>query len=309
MKLSVIVPYANEWPVLPFTLRSIIEELREAPFEWELIAVDNSHCPNIGRESDRCWPYMEEIKRQHKNIINLRYTDKLSHWQAKNFAIQHATGDVFWFCDAHCYVPRGVLRNMFHAYLSDKKYYMNGTFHLPLTYHIMEEKRLQYSLVDKRNEGVFHYTFCSFRDPGNSVTEVPCMSTCGMMMHRSIYEKLGGWHPEFGIYGGGENFINFTMAVLGMRKWIVNSLPLHHHGEKRGYSWNADDFNRNRLIATYLFGGKSLAAKHADSMRGSNRHHRSVLEEVTRKCGEHREYIKKQAIYDIREWADTWKRG
>lgn len=307
MKLSVIVPYANEWPVLPFTLRSIVEELRDAPFEWELITVDNSHSPNIGRESDRCWPYMEEVKKQHKNVINIQYTEKLSHWQAKNFAIKHATGDVFWFCDAHCAVPPGVLKDMFRVYTGNiVKFYEYGTFHLPLTYHIMEEKRLQYCLVDQRESGVFHYTFCTFRDPDAAFVEVPCMSTCGMMMHRSIYDKLGGWHPEFGIYGGGENFVNFTMSVLGLRKWVMNSRPLHHHGEKRGYAWNATDFNRNRLIATYLFGGKELALKHARSLRGSEHHNCMALEEVVSKCKEHRQYIKGQAVHTIEEWADTW---
>jgi hypothetical protein len=39
-KLSVIVPFVNEWPQLVFTLGSIAEELRDR-VNFEIIAIDN----------------------------------------------------------------------------------------------------------------------------------------------------------------------------------------------------------------------------------------------------------------------------
>jgi len=193
---------------------------------------------------------------------------------------------------------------MFQYYKGNHKV-LDGTIHLPLTYHLLEEKRLIYSLKYKPEKAEVHYTFAAAR-MGAVLYKVPCMSSCGMMMTRELYDLVGGWPKELGIYGGGENFVNFTLAVLGKSKWVFGSDPLYHHGDKRGYTWNFWDYERNRIIATYLFGGESYAARFVecrDKVPNKNRLQR-ILSSVIDKCAAHRAWIKARQVLTIDEWAE-----
>jgi len=182
-----------------------------------------------------------------------------------------------------------------------------GTMHLPLTYHIMEYHWLIYKLRVNMEAGDFDYRFTPFR-PSKYPYEVPCMSTCGMMMSREVYNYVGGWPKELGIYSGGEHFLNFTLATLGYKKYIYPAPPLHHHGDNRNYHFTYDDQKRNRFIATYMFGGKEMAiriAKHTKAKHGFATWE-PVLEDIFQKCGPQREMIKTKQIISIEDWYKSW---
>lgn len=289
------------------TIRSIGEEL-QGRVNFEVIAVDN-WCQEVadqGRKPDRGHTIVESLSASIPWLRVLKYRDRLSHWQAKNLAVKESESPFLFFCDAHVLPSRNSLVDMFLYYKSQHKE-LNGTIHLPLTYHLLEEKRLIYSLIFKKEAGEVHYTFAKARDVP-FVYEVPCMSSCGMMMTRELYDLAGGWPKELGIYGGGENFMNFVLAVLGKRKWIFGNKPLYHHGEKRGYSWNFWDYERNRIIATYLFGGAEYAARfveHRKKVPSKNKLWQ-ILKEVLDSCAEHRELIKQRQVLTIDEWAKNW---
>ena len=108
-----------------------------------------------------------------------------------------------------------------------------------------------YNRVVDIKKRIWHYTLCGYSY--DELIEVMAVSTCGMMISKEIFNQLGGWPKELGIYGGGENFMNYVMATQGFKKYIYPAKKaLYHHGEKRGYSWNYDDHLRNRAIATYF---------------------------------------------------------
>jgi len=108
-----------------------------------------------------------------------------------------------------------------------------------------------------------------------------------------------------GIYGGGENYINFTMAVMGKKKWIYpgDNSCLAHHGEKRGYHWNYDDYIRNKILATYLFGGQGVANLFIQNSKGRPEVLKSMLDSVIANNKTRREYIKARSVTDIVTWA------
>lgn len=237
----------------------------------------------------------------------IKYEDKLSHWQAKNMGISQAEGDFFWFIDSHCIMPTSTAEAI--QFYMDNYIRLNGSLHMPLTYHILEPRQLMYKTVVDQHGGDYHYTFHTFsqKQYGGKVVEVPAMSTCGMMIHRSYLEQLGFWPTELGIYGGGENFMNFTMAVLGLKKWLWIGDSLCHHGDNRGYSWNSFDYQRNRAIATYMFGGSRLLelwiSKKAKLRRGEGtRVYRSIIDTLS----QHRLIIKNNQKCTIEEWVDSW---
>lgn len=300
-KLSVIIPFCNEHPQVLFTIQNIAQELRDRA-DFEIIAVNN-YCDDVakqGRIEDDAGNAIKSSVPGNKWLKYLTYTDKLSHWQSKNLAVKNSTGDILVFIDAHCIVARDALFKMFDYY-SQHHEELNGTIHLPLTYKILESQKLIYKLQTDIDKGIVHYTFTSYRD--NDVPyEVPCMSSCGSMMTRKLYDQINGWPTELGIYGGGENYLNFVLAILGKKKWIMPGGALHHHGDKRGYNWNATDFIRNRTIASYMYGDQELARKYIDNSKGDKQILDNIYNEVIIKCQSHRNIIKAQQVINIEDW-------
>lgn len=308
MDLSVIVPFVREWPQVVFTLRSIHEELQG--IDHEIIAIDNLQ-PNM--EEDRGTGLVKGMANQWTKTGNpwLKYyhkNDKLSHWQCKNFGIGKAQADIIWFVDSHCIVGRDSAYSMFRFYQSHWEE-LNGSMHLPLTYHILEPRQLIYKSVVDVTKADYAYSFNTYLpDKWKQWEEVPAMSTCGMMIHKQYLEQLGNWPVELGIYSGGEHFLNYCQAVLGMSKYIWKARPLCHHGDRRGYSWNHYDQRRNRAIATYLFGGSRLMEKWVDECaKLSANESARVKNNIRATCRKHRDHIRSQQVMEIEEWLHQWK--
>ena len=313
-KLSCVIPYCNEWPMNVFTIKNISEELRDRA-DFELIAVNN-YCDevagqpgNIRSDDDKAGEQLKGVMRGHKWLKALDYNKKLSHWQAKNAAVANSTGKWLFFCDAHCVISRDALFKMFD-FVSKEVDPMEGTFHLPLTYHIMEYHSLCYKLVANLNIGELGYSFTPYRPETNGTSpfyEVPCMSTCGMMISRELYNYVGGWPVELGIYGGGEPFINFVLSTMNKRKYIFKGHPLTHHGSKRGYSWNFNDHFRNKCIAAYMYGGKDFARLMTSNHKGDQGVLMGIYNDVISKCVKHRAFIKPKQNVSLRKWVSFWQ--
>lgn len=306
-KLSIIMPFCNEFPQVMFTVQAVAQSLL-GRVDFELMAINN-YCKEVAeqnREEDKGGETIRACQRGNPWLKYLEYKDKLSHWQSKNLGVQKSTGDILWFVDAHCALTRDAVFDMFNTYTENLSYF-NGSIHLPLTYKILEWHRLIYKLAGDIEKGDLHYSFTGYRD--NPVPyEVPCMSTCGMMISREIYDKLGGWPTELGIYGGGENFINYTLAVLGMKKWIMTGKgTLFHHGDERGYHWNFDNHLKNRFIANYMFGGDKWLTLMRDNSKGKKEVLQNIYESVKATCKEHREIIKSRQVMTIEEWLSKWR--
>ena len=98
------------------------------------------------------------------------------------------------------------------------------------------------------------------------------------------------------------NPILTTFDFVGKTVNIFPGKQLCHHGDKRGYSWNGDDYVRNRTIANYLFGGVDLARKFVDNRKGSKRVLYNILDNVLDTCKDHRAFIERNQVMTIEEW-------
>lgn len=304
--LSVIIPFCNEYPQNVFTIQNIAEELRDR-VDFEIIAVNNYVEKEVNRPEDQGGDAVKACAKGNKWLTYIEYKDKLSHWNAKRIAVEASTGTSLFFCDAHCIVSRDALYTMFQLYRHSHKA-LEGSIHLPLTYKILEWRKLIYALNCNLDINSLHYRFCSYRDANNGRPyEVPCMSTCGMMIAREIYDDIGGWPKELGIYGGGENFINFVSASLGYKKWIMPGNALYHHGEKRGYSWNYADMLRNRTIAAYMVGGKDFAEHFIHYCKGRPEVLDRIYQSIIDTCGDQRAMIKSKQTVEIEQWVRNWQ--
>jgi len=252
MTLAIIIPLINEYPQALFTLRSVYEEVKD--LDCEIIVVDN-HCPSMPDfcgEPDKGHTHIPSMS--GKWFRYLKYDAVCSHWQCKDFAVANTDANYFLFLDAHIVPGRESISGMYQHYLTNYDY-LHGTLHLPLTYHILETKRLRYKFVPELDKWFLTYKFETLQPCNDLTTEVPCMSMCGCLMSREIYDAFEGWGPGYSIYGGGENDMNFTLATLGWKHWLYNPGTLFHHGERRGYQANQLQIVNNRAIAAYKYGG------------------------------------------------------
>ena len=311
-KLSVIIPTCLEWPQVLFTVRNIAEELRDR-VDFEIIVIDN-FCDEVkaqvgGKVDDGTREHLIACAKGHPWLKVLHYTDKLSHWQAKNMGVKNSEGNILWFCDAHCIISRNALWDMFRHFMMQEVFMEgNATLHLPLTYHIMEYHKLVYKLRIDLPTSLLDYRFTAYNPPahGFPIYEVPAMSTCGVMMSRKLYDKVGGWPTELGIYGGGENFLNYVMSVMGMKKYIKVGHPLCHHGSKRQYHWNYTDHKRNQAIAAYMVGGKEFALNFMAHCKGDIGHLQNLTYKMFDLQKDHREHIKSQITTTMEDWLKRW---
>lgn len=333
MDLSVIIPFVGEYPQVLFTIQSVAQNLINTNIDFEIIAVNN-YCDYVKAQAENIINIQqsklikklnsENIKKAYKAImptfedrsgeaikasakINpwlkyFEYKDRLSHWQAKRHGVNNSSGDYILFVDAHTIPSHNAIPSMYEEFISG--YDKSGTMHLPLTYKILESHRLIYKLKIE-NKYFYSYSFTPFRQ-ANDPYEVPCMSTCGMIISRKLYDSIGGWPTGLGIYGGGENFLNYVLAVTGYNKFIYPFGTLFHHGEKRDYHYIGDDFIRNRMIAHYLFGGIDLLRKFTSVCKGRETVLNVLRESVIKGHRKQRNLIKSQQVINIEDWASNW---
>lgn len=311
MKLSIIIPFCNEWPQVVWTIKNLAEELRDR-VDFEIIAINNfvDEVKNQGHPEDRGYEYLLNFMKKNSWLKVLWYKDKLSHWCAKNLGVVNSTGNILFFSDAHCVISRDALYNMFSLYEFSNKM-MEGSIHLPLTYHILETSKLIYKPIVSREHGALGYSFAPYIE-AKEPYEVACMSTCGMMITRKIFDTIGGWPNELGVYGGGENFINYVFGLYGFKKYIMPGGALHHHGDKRGYNMGYIPVFRNKAIAMYLVGGEEWMNKYINAMEGKNRNPLQIelVEKIRREIVElhkkQREHILSVSKCSLDEFLVKW---
>ena len=316
--LSVIIPYYQEHPQLIFTLQSIANELTYNEIEHQIILIDNSRSPQ--NEDNENWELDSTLyvqhKKEHEMLLNVdvyKYTDTLSHWQAKNVGIEHAYGDILLFLDAHVIIYPGVLKKMIECF---HRLPEHSLLHMPITYMLEDGKKdaLIYELITDWDRGIVDYRFTKFNSDAEYV-EVPCMSTCGMMVSKqTMRNKFNNWPSLLGSYSGGEQYINFVGAVLGIRKFVLNAGSLFHYAAPRSYELVYEDVYRNRAISARLYGGKELFNTYLDNLtrvkRGKispriiNKIRMELLENA--EMQERRNYIKENSVIKIKDWTKEW---
>ena len=336
MKISVIIPFVAEYPQILFTIKSVWDALKDSDFDFEVMAIDNwceqaaaqvmwkwpdgkpftrsdfwGHQFKKKDESgqsvpqpNRCGDRVASYAAMHPWLTYLHYDKKLSHWQAKNLGVANSTGEILFFLDGHCMVDRYTLLGAIRHYSTSMK---EGTLHLPVTYFLERDKdALIYKLVADPERCLYHYSFTKYRKSDTPYT-VPCMSTCGMLMSRLIYDDLGGWPELMGIYGGGEHFVNFTLATLGYTIHIFPGAAVHHYAEKRGYNYEYTDYQRNRILATYMFGGEDMADTFSKQCKLDENTRLKVLQQVLDEGATQRQSLASKQVIGIEEWVKKWR--
>lgn len=317
MDLSIIIPIANEYPQILFTLQSLFCELTDSGIEFEVIVVDN-WCEELkaqGRIRDRGGERVQSLVEKGYTpwIKYVEYSDKLSHWNAKNAGVRESTGDILLFVDGHCVPSKNSIVEMYHYY---KAYHstLDGTLHLPISY-MLDKSQLIYKLnLDGYYACYLSYQF-KHHKPQGDILQVPVMSSCGMMITRDLMiNTLRYWPEELGIYQGGEHYVCFTLALLGKTMNVFPTDPIYHYADKRGYEFNWTDLHRNRTLSVYLTFGREGAERYMHKIGQDHGSKQSIeicnniAEWTTSRRGliDRRTYIKENAVMSPQQYVDYW---
>lgn len=333
-ELSVVVPFCNEGQNVVFTAQALVGEL-DGFCKYEILLIDNQsdwyidcsvknqHMPLMNGK-ERPYPIRSRAFFQappgskhegsiigtmffRKGIIRyLQYDVKQGHWNAKNHGIAHSKGKYLFFLDAHCLMERDSLRQMIE-FLRHPPEEKIGGVHAYINY-MLDSRCLEYR---PQRDKFFGYQFCTHQvDPVTKQFptrpyKVCVMSTCGMMCPRTVIEELGGWHPEFGIYCGGEGYMNFKQSTCGYHHWIHPAAKCWHWAEKRGYQYWHSDFVRNEMIAAYVCGGEEALQFCIDG-RGSSAAILALAADVREKCNGEREFIAARQTETLEAYFARW---
>lgn len=323
IECSVVIPFCNEVPQVLFTIQSLIEEL-DGFCKYEIIVIDNLSDNSMACVSgERKFPIRQRNFFMNPNtghtigtyffrkgiVKYFTYDEKQSHWQAKNVGIRESSGKFVMFLDAHCVMKRDSVRKMIQ-FLRNPPEERIGGVHAYINY-MLDSHSLEYKVQKK----TFGYQFCSAQiDPvtkrrRTKPYKVCVMSTCGMMCPRSTLDELGGWNREFGIYGGGESYMNWKQSTCGYHHWIHPEAECWHWAEKRGYSWNHTDFVRNSFIAAYCIGGEKFLTEQVEQRVKKDRPDviNRLADDVREKCKPDMEFIHSKQVESFEEYITRWE--
>jgi len=291
-KLSVIIPYCNEYPQILFTVQNVLNEMEG--IDGEVITIDNMSTQKNG-EGIEIFQLLQNKKgyRNKGMLKNIQYNKKQGHWNAKNAGLEIAEGKRILFLDSHVILKKNSILRMMKSPCP-------GSLHMQINY-LLDTKSLIYSARPEQ----MHYTFCGVPAGKTEPYNVPVMSTCGMMIERTTLDNIGHWNKELGIYGGGENYMMYKIATCGYPIQIHPEAIVYHFADKRKYSWNYDDFVRNQFIAAYCVGGNEWLEKLINDRIEKGKGKKDVLDkianDVREKCKEDREFIKTKQKVTLEE--------
>jgi len=289
-KVSLVIPARNEYPQILGTILNIVECLEFWDYEYEIIVVSNQSndgMPEVLEDRFRHW-----VKERRLKVVY--FDDRPACWHARNVGVEVASGDVLVICDGHMSVGVATLHNMIQLW---SRY--GGLWHsASQMWGDPRGTRLYgYSLkIEEKFWGnLSRHIPSEVVEAGRPPYTIPMAQYSLFLLGRQEFLDVGGFHPGFKCYGGGEPYLAFKWHLLGKRVWMYpKGLVRHAFGLKaswrtardgargtpfargkgptdaaklisgkdevlgyhRGYSWNNDQLWFNFLLCAYVIGGE-----------------------------------------------------
>lgn len=259
IKLSVIIPARNEFPMITGTVYSIFHafEVDFPRHEIEIIIVDNvsddnRQHPKPGVKGTTS--YLMPRGMFSNRYLRVIYDPIAGNHSARNKGALAARGKYLFFSDAHMAYRPGVFKLLMESV--DES---GGIVHCPIGWmggYPPYTGSMGYSYTIKLGEeikGTWN-NYCLDKDKW---FYIPALGHCSLMVLRKQFLEFGGYpglrftRQHIRAYGGGEFYLNMKWWLLGSSVAVHPQAHGYHLASERGYTYDHDDYIRNVLSISY----------------------------------------------------------
>ncbi|VDN60547.1 unnamed protein product [Dracunculus medinensis] len=236
---TVIICFHNEaWSVLLRTVHSVLERTPEHLLTEIILVDDFSGLDHLKRQLD---DYMNHFRK----VRIIRLESRLGLIKARLRGASKAVGTVLTFLDSHCECAEGWLEPLLERIAENPT-----NVAVPTIDTIdLQTFEYRYSNYSRPNVGGFSWGLIykwhrlpdrDYKAMKTRIDPVPSPTMAGGLfsINREYFERLGGYDPEFDIWGGENLEISFKIWMCGGRLEIV---PCSHVGhvfrKKSPYKW------------------------------------------------------------------------
>jgi len=240
-KLSIIIPSRNEMRNLRWTLQSLQVELADHLEETEVLCVMNKCDKEDVDRLSKYWPFLTGWAR----ILVL---DNISScWQARNLGARESVGKYLCFLDSHVLIKTGSVWGALQWHAGWK-----GILHFGINYWLNDPTSMVCQYKWRRDKFWGDWTYKRPDPPDYRIF----MAGMHLMVDREVFWDLGGFHPAFGVYGGGEPYLYLKAQMYGYEARCNPEFQVYHLTEQRGYTCTNEEIWFNFLLASYVLGGE-----------------------------------------------------
>lgn len=260
-EVSVVIAARNEFPNLPHTIHSIINDIETTGKTFEIILCDNGSQDKTTEfftyARSRNTKSGLEVSRRGvigNGLLKVFFDPVLGNVASRNKGVQYASGKYLFFADAHLSIRPGAFAHMIKAI--DES---GGIVHPVIEWMGAYPPKggYQYSLkIGEKFWGTWNRYKVS-----NEWFYIPMSGHCFMGMNRQQYIDFGGYNSNFRVYGGGEPYLDLKWWRLGACSVTEPKAFVYHLSAGRGYAYHYDDLIHNMALAAYTIGGMKWAER------------------------------------------------
>lgn len=190
MKISVLIPTRDNVGHLRNCLLSLIDAEKNSDFDIEVLVLDGS-----GKDQ------LKDVLSTRTGLVDLSWCPVEQWWnyaRINNYGVKHATGDYLLLLNDDCYVGPGFFSDFMSRVHVTELEIEKPAIHAPLL--VTSTNRVQScGFTIKQGGGPLPIAFntpVEWFNPARSFRPATVSSSC-MLMRKSVFEELGGLHPEF----------------------------------------------------------------------------------------------------------------
>jgi len=277
--VSIIFPAKNEGQNVKLTLDSLF--FTKTSFPIEVIVVDDA-------SEDGCCEFLKSYG--HKDRIKFIKTNGIGSANARNLGAKQATGEYFFFCDAH---------------LSFEDYWIDLLME-PIISNRTDAITPAIASMENPNYIGFGQTLNSdlsikWNKSQKGIFETAVLPGACFGITRSSFNAIGGFETGFITWGHEDVEISIKLWLFGYRCYVCPDVTiLHLFRKKHPYKVRYDEVSYNLLRLAYLHFNEERLQKSKKLLKGK---YRRIIEPRVLKHGV---MNKREEYFRHRKFNDDW---
>lgn len=322
--VSLLVPYAEDWPHLYFTLNQAAALLVASKLTHEIIVVLNNSSEQALEDALKLTTAVDFASFHN---VRLFVEDVPSNARAANLAAKYARGRYLFFTDSHVVMHPNIFEECISVMEAEEK---AGLVHSPVTWtgvpyekdgSLSMSKRCfcyRYREFDATKEWYltrhFHGTYSHQYKHADRPFKIAGCGHGFFALRHDVYEHIGCYHEGQIAYGGREPYLTFKAWLFGYENYSVPTTNHVHYNGRRLYRWHNDWWMHNCMQQAYCIGGEkwlNIIYTNFCKKPGVKKHVMERLrQEAVTSSTRQRAFVLKNQIMDFDElWTKFEKEG